>query len=113
LHSGNFSREIQFAIAPGSRGRICASGANFELVTNPQKMDDVNIKKSGLGGSPMLLKGWFSAIRQHCSRRFRQSGDEEGVEIRRLLQELLDLEKPTEKVPTEVPVDLSHSRLHR
>jgi hypothetical protein len=30
-----------------------------------------------------------------------------------LLQELLDLEKPTEKVPTEVPVDLRHGRLHR
>jgi hypothetical protein len=61
----------------------------------------------------MLLEGWFSAIRQHCSRRFRQSGDEEGAEIRRLLQELLDLEKPTEKVPTDVPVDLLHNRLHR
>jgi hypothetical protein len=26
---------------------------------------------------------------------------------------LLDLEKPTEKAPTEVPVDLRHRRLHR
>lgn len=59
----------------------------------------------------MLLEAWFSAIRQHCRRPFRQFSDEEGVEIRRLLQELLDLEKPTEKAPTEVPVDLR--RLHR
>jgi hypothetical protein len=61
----------------------------------------------------MPLADWFSAIRQHCSRPFRQSGDEEGVEIRRQLQELLDLEKPIEKAPTEVPVDLRHGRLHR
>ena len=61
----------------------------------------------------MLLADWFSAIRQHCSRPFRQSGDEEGVEIRRLLQELLDLERPIEKAPGEVSVDLRHGRLHR
>lgn len=61
----------------------------------------------------MLLEDWLSTIRQHCRRPFRQSSDEEGVEIRRLLQELLDLEKPTEKAPTEVPVDLRHRRLHR
>jgi len=61
----------------------------------------------------MLLEGLFSAINQHCSRRFRRSGDEEGVEIRRLLQELLDREKPIEKVPTEIPVDLRHGPLHR
>jgi hypothetical protein len=61
----------------------------------------------------MLLEDLFSTINQHCSRRFRRSGDEEGVEIRRLLQELLDLEKPIEKVPTEIPVDLRHGRLHR
>ncbi len=61
----------------------------------------------------MRLEEWFSAIRQHCSRPFRQSGDEEGVEIRRLLQKLLDLEKPAEKASAEVPVDLRHGRLHR
>jgi hypothetical protein len=65
------------------------------------------------GVSPMLLEGWLSAIRQHCSRPFRQSGDDEVVEIRRLLQELLDLERPTEKAPAEVSVDLRHGRLHR
>ncbi len=61
----------------------------------------------------MLLEGWFSAIRQRCSRPFRRSGDEEGAEIRRLLQELLDLEKPAEKATAQVPVDLRHGRLHR
>lgn len=61
----------------------------------------------------MLLEAWFSAVRQHCRLPFRQSGDEEGAEVRRLLQELLDLEKPTEKATTEVPVDLRHGRLHR
>jgi hypothetical protein len=61
----------------------------------------------------MLLEGWFSAIRQHCSRSFRQSGDEEVAEIRKLLQELLELERPIEKAPAEVSVELHHGRLHR
>ena len=61
----------------------------------------------------MPLADWFSAIRQHCSRPFRQSGDEEGVEIRRLLQELLDLQKPIEKAPPEVSIDLRHGRFQR
>jgi hypothetical protein len=61
----------------------------------------------------MLLEGWFSAIRKHCNRPFRQSGDEEAVEIRRLLQELLELEKPAEKATAQVPVDLRHGRLPR
>jgi hypothetical protein len=59
----------------------------------------------------MLLEGWFLAIRKHCSRPFRQFGDEEAVEIRRRLQELLELEKPIEKGPTEVSVELRHGRL--
>ena len=61
----------------------------------------------------MQLEDWFSTIRRHCSRPFRQSGDEEGAEIRRLLQELLDLEKPTGKAPTEVQIDLRPGRLPR
>jgi len=47
----------------------------------------------------MVLEKWLSAIRHHCGRPFRKCGDEEDVEIRRRLQELLDREKPIEQPP--------------
>jgi hypothetical protein len=52
----------------------------------------------------MLLEELFASIRQHYGCSTRQSADGEGVEITRRLYELLELEKPIETSPAEVPV---------
>ena len=51
----------------------------------------------------MLLEEVFASIRHRYARLTRQCADEEGVEIARRLHELLELEKPIETPPAEVP----------